>query len=136
MRVIGAALTVLVITALGCSSPTAPSTTMTGGRALQALGGFSVTTQASRDACGAYTGAAKGACQQLVALDCDSSGSRNAGACQDAIGRFVDATGVYPPFFDRVYISRDPQQCLLIRWACYDPYPVSFSDSTGCGCQK
>lgn len=93
MRATGVPLAVIVLTVLGCSPPTAPSITTTGSRALQAVGGFSVTTQTNRDACDAYTGAAKGACQQLVALDCDSATGGQGKACQDAVGRFVNATG-------------------------------------------
>lgn len=137
MRAIGVSLGFLLITALGCSTPTAPTMTTSGGRTLQALGGFSITAQATRDACSPYTGVAKGACQQLVALDCDSAAGGQGKACQDAVGRFVAATGQYPPFLQRVYVSHDPQECAQIRWGCFDaPFLVSFSDATGCGCQQ
>ena len=35
---------------------------------------------------------------------------------------------------NRVYVSHDPEQCLIIRWVCQEGY-IQFYDETGCGCE-
>jgi hypothetical protein len=35
----------------------------------------------------------------------------------------------------RTYVSRDPEQCAVIRFFCEDPNTVPFSDECGCGCE-
>jgi hypothetical protein len=84
--------------------------------------------------CGGFAGiaCAEGyVCVDDPSDDCDPNqgGADCGGICQVAPKK----TACEDP--KRTYVSKDPEQCALIRFFCEDPKTVPFSDECGCGCE-
>ncbi|HZH78243.1 MAG TPA: hypothetical protein VEY88_19600 [Archangium sp.] len=85
--------------------------------------------------CGGFAGfaCAEGyVCVDDPSDDCDPNqgGADCGGICQEAPRK----TACDDP--QRTYVSRDAEQCALLRFFCEDPKTVPFSDECGCGCER
>jgi hypothetical protein len=119
LRLLPEVALVTALSGLGCTPPGNPPPQPTDGGGPAFCGGIA-----------AIRCAGDQSCVDDPRDDCDPAhgGADCGGVCVSQGQSACDA-------FPRRYVSRDPEQCARIRFACDPATESGFHDACGCGCQ-